>query len=60
MVFDFVHFEHKKNFAHILVKFIVYRVSLIKAIPVSRPCNWKCMIFLLWFVMVFLNYRLLD
>ena len=28
MVFHFVHFEYKKHFWHILVKFIVHRVSL--------------------------------
>ena len=26
-----------------------------KAIPVSRPCNWTLMIFLLWSVMILLN-----
>ena len=41
MVFHFVHFELKKDFWHILVKLIVYRVffclaGLIKAILVSN------------------------
>ena len=29
MVFHFVYFEHKKDFWHILVKFVVHRVSLL-------------------------------
>ena len=28
MVFHFVHFEYKRDFWHIFVKFILYRVSL--------------------------------
>ena len=52
--FILCHFVYKKDFWHIFV-FIVYRVfKLIKAIPVSRPCNWTLMIFSLWFVMVLL------
>ena len=31
MVFYFVHFEHKKEFWHIWVTFIVYRVSLLSS-----------------------------
>ena len=31
MVFHFVHFEHKKDFWHIWVTFIVYRVSLLSS-----------------------------
>ena len=31
MVFHFVHFEHKNEFWHILVIFIVYRVSLLSS-----------------------------
>ena len=36
VVFHFVHFEHKKVFGHILVKFIVYRVF-----PSSSRSNKK-------------------
>ena len=58
MVFHFVHFEHKKDFGIFwydlsYIGFLFCLVDLIKAIPVSRPCNWTLMIFSLWFVMVY-------
>ena len=36
------------------IGFFFCLADLIKAISVSRPCNWTLMIFLLWFVMVLL------
>ena len=55
------HFEYKKDFWHILVTFIVCKVSLSssrsnkKTFPVSRASNWTPVIFLLLSVMIFLN-----
>ena len=59
MVFHFIHFEHKKDFGIFCydlsyIGFLFCLADLIKAIPVSRPCNWTLMIFSLWFVMVLL------
>ena len=37
MVFHFVHFGYKKDFWHILIKFIVYRVSLSSSRSHKKP-----------------------
>ena len=40
---------------HILAKILFRLAGLEKTFPVSRPCNWTLMIFLIRSVMIFVN-----